>query len=387
MRSWILENKKLFARGMKSAFFPVFVLAAGCLDPAQAAEGLCERGDMLAIDGTKGVVVTCSIDGKAPPGLGALAERLNLVTTKATGSPRRGADLRRDVERFITSLSNLNRALPPSVLSAFGRGLGERIQTALIATDDRLFRELDRLRVEFDDTQDKILESRDRDEAGTTIALEGAAGAALAALDFDQARRTLDGMSKAGGPCTIDPKLLARTRAELDRSWTTLANLQASTHCPSTWSEYSEARQSAIDAQGRGLLDAACKMYEALNDRVSMLVMELDAQRTSNQMFKDNFTSSLSNVKGLRDMMTSAHKIYSRQPANTLLVPLDKQRAFLQRGDQLLEESEALGRAGRYLDGLNRLNEALGNITAVNSGVVTSMGPIPDYKYPGSQCR
>jgi len=367
-----------WCRGLHAALLAGGVLLAM---PAGAQSVPCETSTLFASDGKgAGKVVACSRLLREVPALADAVDRLNKAVEK-------NAEGQRDLDRFVRSLAATSRELPPKHLQTLAQSVADKVTRANAAGAERLAREIDRLRFDLDEWRSTLSDARARGDAAKTQAvLDGQAGAAVAALDFAQAKKILDDLqqviTQTTGPYTAAPEQLARVRSDTQLAWERLEAGRASERCPQTWGTLVAQRKSAEDAEGRKLFEAAGNLYQSLNDRAMALVTEL------------NFTAQMSGMpqrsyEGLRPVVQRLRDSALQRAAAAGARFTPEQAAFQREGLHLLDEGDALAQRGEFVQAYGRLRDAQEALMASSSGrrIALPRNDVTPPAFPNPQCR
>jgi hypothetical protein len=337
---------------------------------AQAQDKPCETWAIVTQDAKgSGKVVACSRLLRDVPALSAAVDRLNSATIAH-------ADRQRELERFVRSLGAAGQQLSPKNVALLARSIAEQINRGAGQSDERMLRELERLRIDMDDVRDKVSDAQTKKESAQRVsaAMQGDAGEAIARLDFKAAQSILDKLSDTGAYAS-NAVLLAQVRKDADQAMRQLASVNATERCPRGMAELTALRSSAVAAELRGQLNTAGAGYSDVHDRAVFIFSELSSRTAMAGMYQSNFENM-------------------RQTANTLRRLLQKQIRTPQQADELaqmdkhLADSDVLAQSGQYVQALNRLGDALAIPPRINPNIPRTVVPkqTENDAYPGSMC-
>ena len=151
---------------------------------AQGAQVACESWTILGTDSktTQRVQKARSQLLRDVPKLVALVEKLNAA--QAADAKNAAA-----VQQFARVLSQTSRELPPALVTKLASSLAEKLSEGAQQSNAQLIRELERLRLDMEELQDKLNTSQAKKEVGQQVsgAVQGDAAEAISRLDFQRA--------------------------------------------------------------------------------------------------------------------------------------------------------------------------------------------------------
>lgn len=313
--------------------------------------------------GQTGTVVVCSPSLASDPVIKALAARLNDLAARTD-------DLGQSVRRLAPAINGSADALSPAQKRELAASVSRQLQADSARTEARMSREIDRLRLSFEDFQDKVnaaLADPAR-QGDVRSALGGAAGEALARLDFNTAQKVLDDLAQIKtntlSACAKDPKLLQITRGEAEGAMATLRSLQAPTRCAKAWPTLQAFYDSATAALGRNDLNAACSAFEEFRGRSQQVQAELSSgdflavQRR--QAAEQHVAQMRLRYDTMRERAQRDNRVMAQRFANT-----DELRRELVRADETLARADAQAAAGQVDEAMGTLVDAVNGYRSI----------------------
>ena len=148
---------------------------------------VCSEGRIFGIEpGKVSKFVSCLPSQRTDPVLVQVLAKLN----ERAASDQ---DFGRSVEKLIAALGPVSAELSSRKLATLSATLTKRLDEQNAKSNTVLLREIDRLRISFEELSEKVTASRKGPAASKTeAALGGDAGDAVASLDLDRANRILD---------------------------------------------------------------------------------------------------------------------------------------------------------------------------------------------------
>jgi hypothetical protein len=325
---------------------------------AQAQSSQCETSKIL-IDNKEGRIIACSQLLNEVPALIDAVRRLNETAAK-------DAEARRDVDRFIRSLNETSGELPPKYQSQLAQSISDRVIRAQAGGVGRVARDVERIRVDLEDMREKIAEVRSSTgEEGTRNALGGPTGAAIAALDFNQAKQIIDELSQikaqTAGPYTAAPQEIIPIRDEVNRAKQRLVSAGAAERCPEAWKLLLSSIESADQVEKRNQHDAAAALFQNIQGRAAILLAELQYQDMAADAPRQQYAAARANIENMLNMQRA--RFENRKEQRQLLAavnPSYKQdpRPYFDDVSRLLSEADALAKTGKYGDANAKLTDA-----------------------------
>lgn len=325
--------------------------------PAHAQAPSCTPQSLVGSQpGQVGTVVICAVPLRADPAFRAMVALLNELATRSD-------DLRASVQKLTPALNGATQGVSAAQAAAMANSVTRRLQADGQASEARVLREIDRLRVSLEDVQEKLVVALadPARQAEARAAMGGAAGEALGRLDFATAQRLLDdaGQIKTNtlSACAKDPKLLQIARGEAEQAMQTLKNMQAPVRCARTWPTLTAFYDSAKSALERGDLNAACSAFEEFKGRSMQVTGELSTAQMQvdleAQQVEFHVGIARSTYVNLHGRTTRSNRVLAQRNAST-----PDLRRELGRADELLARAEEQAARGEYSDALGTLVDA-----------------------------
>lgn len=328
--------------------------------------------------GQTGTVVVCSPALASDPVIRGLAARLNDLAARTD-------DLGHSVRRLAPAINGSADALSLAQKRVLAASVSRQLQIDSARTEARMSREIDRLRLSFEDFQDKVTAalSDPARQGDVRSALGGPAGEALARLDFNTAQKILDDLAQIKtntlSACAKDPKLLQITRSEAEGALAKLRSQDAPKRCPKAWPTLMAFYESASAALGRNDLNAACSGFEEFKMRAMMAQGELYSRQF-------NSTLALSQMKFHSDLyrqqyeamlqrVTRSNRVLAERNANT-----QELRQELLRANETLQRAQAEAANERYGEAWALLVDVTNQYRSIEfrgGGYDTPFVPIP----------